>query len=179
MKKEIQELKNCWEELKKVMLPGKSGKITDGLHLGMFSVHGNRIDYMNDCFSKINIMNIEKQIAQTIIDAQKMREESYKIPEGCMFGEYKLDIETCLKTAGEKNGLSSNMWYLLSLAMHWWNDIQLWAENIIAGKNIENEVLTPDDIEAIIHDEGIKPAPEPDGFQEPEDMPESIKTNLF
>ena len=98
-------------------------------------------------------MNTEKAIAQTVVDAQKMHEESYVNPaptEGFSVGEYSLDIETCLKTAGEKNGLSSNMWYLLSLACHWMNDIQLWAEDIIAGRNIEDEMDLP---------EGIKPAP--------------------
>ncbi len=80
--------------------------------------------------------NSEKQIAQTIIDAQKMREASYNKVSGL----YKLDTETCLIAAGKKNKLSPNLWCLLNLAMHWWNDIQLWTEDILAGKNIEEEV---------------------------------------
>lgn len=80
-------------------------------------------------------MNDEKQIAQTILDAQKMREESYTCRDGPQ-GEYKKDIELCLIEAGKKNKLSSNLWSLLNLAMHWWNDIQSWAEDILAGKDI-------------------------------------------
>lgn len=95
-------------------------------------------------------MNEEKKIAQAIFDAQKMREKSY-VPEwkdgeikgvkiNTGFGKYKLTSEECLIAVCKKNGLSSNLWYLLSLATqatHWWNDVQLWAEDILAGKDIE------------------------------------------
>jgi len=89
--------------------------------------------------------NAEKKIAQAILDAQKMWEESYVVEdkglrdiEGDSFGEYKLRIEECL-IATKQQGLSENLWCLLSLAMHWWNDIQLWAEDVLAGKNILEE----------------------------------------
>ncbi len=78
-------------------------------------------------------MNEEKQIAQAIFDAQKMKEDSYNKKTH----EYKHDIEFCLKTTCKNNGVSTNLWALLSLAMHWWNDIQLWAEDILAGRNSE------------------------------------------
>lgn len=77
-------------------------------------------------------MNEEKKIAHVILEAQKMREEGYVEASRT----YKKTIETCLMESCEKHGLSSNLWYLLSLAMHWWNDIQLWAEDILAGKDI-------------------------------------------
>ena len=81
------------------------------------------------------MMNSEKQIAQTVMDAQKMREESWnKITH-----KYDLEIEACLIAAGKENKLSPNLWMLLSLAMHWWNDIQSWAEDILAGKDIKTE----------------------------------------
>lgn len=73
-------------------------------------------------------MNTEKQIAQAILDAQKSREESYECEDGEKFGEYKLELEECFKTACKNNELSPNLWELLNLANHWHNDIQLWAE---------------------------------------------------
>ncbi len=83
--------------------------------------------------------NSEKQIAQTIMDAQKMREESHSEE----LEEYKHDIEYCLIICGKKNKLTPNLWALLSLAMHWWNDTQLWAEDILADRNInENTMIT-------------------------------------
>jgi len=84
-------------------------------------------------------MNEEKQIAQTIIDAQKMHEDSHVASLAEPHGHYQLPLEKCLIIAGEKNGLSQNLWALLNLAMHWWNDIQLWAEDILAGKDIPKE----------------------------------------
>ena len=89
-------------------------------------------------------MNEERKIAQTILDTQKMREESYVsniFADGSDYGEYKRSIEECLIKAGKKNGLSPNLWALLSLAMLWWDDIQLWAEDILAGKDIETGKL--------------------------------------
>ncbi len=80
-------------------------------------------------------MNEEKQIAQAIIDAQKMREDSYIKKTRT----YKQDIESCLIITCKKNDVSPNLWSLLTLAMHWWNDIQLWAEDILAGRDISME----------------------------------------
>lgn len=88
--------------------------------------------------------NFEKQIAQAILDAQKMRDESY-MPDINMdgedtgFGEYAKNIEECLIETCKEQKLSENMWCLLDLAMHWWNDIQLWAEDVLVGKNILEE----------------------------------------
>jgi len=84
-------------------------------------------------------MNKEKKIAQAIMDAIEMREGSYCIPigDGSGIGTYKLQIEECLVASCKKNGLSENLWALLNLAMHWINDIQLWAEDILAGRNVK------------------------------------------
>ncbi len=84
-------------------------------------------------------MNEEKKIAGAILDAQKMREESYQPAidsEGNDFGEYQKDMETCLIEACKQRGLSPNLWALLNLAIHWYNDIQLWAEDVMAGRDV-------------------------------------------
>ncbi len=110
-------------------------------------------------------MNEEKKIAKTILNAQKLHEESYvPAPEtpdtynddGSLkirtdFGSYSKDIETCLIEAGKEQGLSVNLWYLLSLAVHWMNDATAWAEDVLADRNIyellndgnENSDTTP------------------------------------
>ena len=98
-------------------------------------------------------MNDEKKIAQAILDAQKMREESYEVKPGMenmgalteSIGEYKLEIEECLIKTCEEQGLSENLWALLNLAMHWWNDIQLWAEDILADRNVLDQMRTLDE----------------------------------
>ena len=95
-------------------------------------------------------MNEEKKIAQAIIDAQKMREESY-VPDTSILtpsycGEYTKDIETCLIYTCKQRGLSTNLWALLNLAMHWQNDIQLWAEDILAGRDVGADMNCPCDV---------------------------------
>lgn len=95
-------------------------------------------------------MNDEKKIAQAIFDAQKMREDSYvsnweKDPGHrsaglrTNFGEYTKDIDECLITTCKQQGLSPNLWALLNLAMHWWNDMEIWAKDVLASKNILEE----------------------------------------
>ena len=86
----------------------------------------------------------EKQIAHTILDAQKMHEESYSDVPEC---GYTRDWGTCFIDAAEKNKLSPNLWYLLNLANHWHNDTQQWAEDMLAGKQIIDQVIKPEDIE--------------------------------
>ena len=80
-------------------------------------------------------MNEEKKIAQAILDAQKMREKSYNKETG----EYGRDMEECFIISCRCHGLSKNLWALLSLADYCWNVIQLWAEDVLAGKNILEE----------------------------------------
>ncbi len=80
-------------------------------------------------------INTEKQIAQTIVDAMKEYEESYEQENW----SYKKDMMNCLIEAGKKNKISSNLFALLDLAMYWGNDILLWAEDILEGRNIELE----------------------------------------
>jgi len=90
-------------------------------------------------------MSEEKKIAQAILDAQKMHEDSYVVDKfwGDGSGEishHELEIEECLIATCKKHGLSPNLWYLLSLAMHFWNDVQIWANDVLAGKNISDEI---------------------------------------
>jgi len=89
-------------------------------------------------------MNTEKQIAQAIVDAQKMYEESYLYGNGERIGYYTKEMEDCLIATCKKNKLSSNLWALLNLAMHWDNNIQLWAEDVLTDKNILEEMKKED-----------------------------------
>lgn len=88
----------------------------------------------------------EKQIAQAIVDAQKMHEESY-VPNqvhGMECGEHSKEWSECFIEACKKNGLDTSMWYLLDLANHWFNDIDEWAKAILAGKDIFSLFVTFD-----------------------------------
>lgn len=98
----------------------------------------------------------EKQIAQTVLTAQKMREASYSEE----LRDYTLSIESCLIGAGKTHELSDNMWALLTLAIHWWNDIQIWANDVMAGKNILEELDTESKIDA--QERGVSVGPHPD-----------------
>ena len=102
-------------------------------------------------------MNEEKKIAEAILDAQKMREESYVLENGHNHevGAYNLSMEECLIKTCKQQGLSPNLWALLNLAMHWWNDIQLWAEDIMADKNILEEC----EKESAKMDDSLQPSP--------------------
>jgi len=81
-------------------------------------------------------MNDPKQIAQAILDANKMHEESYRSEARNKVGRYTLELEECLTITCKKNDVSPDLWVPLALAMHWWNDLQLWAEDILAGRDI-------------------------------------------
>ena len=81
-------------------------------------------------------MNEEKKIAEAIMDAIKMHEESYCRSIEESIGEYKLQMEECLIISCKKHELSPNLWALLNLAMHWINDIQLWCVDILADKTV-------------------------------------------
>lgn len=85
-------------------------------------------------------MNEEKKIAKALLDAQKMYEENYDEDAGY----YKQDIESCLIITCKKHKLSPNLWALLGLAMHWWNDVQLWAEDVLAGRKVEECIINDD-----------------------------------
>ena len=79
-------------------------------------------------------MNKEKKIAQAILDAQKMYEDSYVIDKfwGGGSGEishYELEIEACFIATCKKHGLSSNLWRLLFVTDC--NAMKHWAENIL------------------------------------------------
>ena len=97
-------------------------------------------------------MNEEKKIAQAIMNAQAVREANYDKASG----EYIIGIEDCLIKACEEQGLSSNLWALLSLAMHWWNDIQLWAEDVLADRDVMDSVITQEKIDRIISKDEVE-----------------------
>ncbi len=80
-------------------------------------------------------MNTEKQIAKALMEAKKLHEESYVCVDE-PFGEYTRCMEDCLQEAFRKEDLSENLWALLNLAVHWWNDVELWCEDILTGKGI-------------------------------------------
>ncbi len=84
-------------------------------------------------------MNDEKKIAQAILDAQKMHKESWVVNSGY----YRLDIGECLVKSCKQNNLSENLWQLLTFAFYWCNDIQDWAENVLAGTNVAGELRKP------------------------------------
>lgn len=114
-------------------------------------------------------MNDEKKIAEAILKAQQLRNDSYNPDHAVTSEGYERSIEDCLMEACKLAGLSKNMWALLGLAMHWWNDIQLWAEDILAGRKVEDgcgntgqkepnliKVITRSSTSDIIsHEEGI------------------------
>ena len=93
-------------------------------------------------------MNEEKKIAEAIMDAMKMHEESYDGKDSpTTIGEYKLDIADCLIATCKANDLSENFWALLNLAMHWSNDLQLWCEDVLADRNILDMMETRDSVD--------------------------------
>lgn len=87
-------------------------------------------------------MNDEKQIAKALLEAKKLHEASYTCADKPL-GEYKRQIETCLIEACKKNGVSTNMWALLNLAIHWWNDAELWCEDILAERTVGWDMEIP------------------------------------
>lgn len=88
----------------------------------------------------------EKQIAEAIQSAQKLHEESYNKEQEM----YELDWESCFITACKEQKLPESIWYVLCLANHWYNDIQLWADTIVAGKDM-NVGMSP----VLMSDESI------------------------
>jgi hypothetical protein len=85
---------------------------------------------------------LEKQIAQTILDAIKIHEASW---DNSGHGKYIKDEYDSFKEAAEKNKIPENLWYVLTLANHWTNDLQNWAEHILKGKNMTEQFFaTPD-----------------------------------
>ena len=84
-----------------------------------------------------------------ILDAAKIHEESWKEGikpgEGFTPGEYTIDLDDSVKTAVKNHGLDEELWYLISLAFHWWNDLIAWAEQVAAGKPVEDLLIDLDD----------------------------------
>lgn len=71
---------------------------------------------------------IQKQIATAIMAAIKEHEASYDSNTWL----YTKDLDECFITACKD--LPTELWYVLSLANHWSNDLQGWCEDILADK---------------------------------------------
>lgn len=84
--------------------------------------------------------NTEKAIAEAIMDALKMHEES---GDG-ETGQYSKTMEECLLRTCAIHSLTGNMWALLNLAMHWVNDIQCWCDDIMAGRDVMDSYIKPE-----------------------------------
>ena len=90
-----------------------------------------------------------KIVAETIILAQKLHEESYVLSCGneChladKFGEYSRTQEDCWFEACKTKELPDDFWYVLHLANHWYNDLQIWAECILVGQTFTEEINEP------------------------------------
>jgi hypothetical protein len=80
---------------------------------------------------------MQKKIALTIKQACKGHEASYDTE----LMEYAKSLETCLQDAAKANELPESLWYMLSLAMHWRNDLNDWADEILKGG--DNYVIKP------------------------------------
>lgn len=99
--------------------------------------------------------DLNKKIAAAIELAQKLHEESYvkQYDSGgeWIAGEYTIEWECCWQRACETQDLPDDLWYILSLANHWYNDIQLWAEEILAGRPWRTQSCEDEDDKAPQH----------------------------
>ena len=79
----------------------------------------------------------ESAVAQAIEQAHKMHEASWVVtrPDTKFgpVGEYTLDDETCFMVTCERLRLPPHLWYVLSLANHWSNDLAAWSESVLVG----------------------------------------------
>jgi hypothetical protein len=94
--------------------------------------------------NKIEIEHV-KQIAQTLIDAVDIRENSYdqKAADEALFeaDEYGAFVdfaqfygkteEEAVSEACKKNGLPEEIEHFIDLSLHWQNDILEWAKEIV------------------------------------------------
>lgn len=74
-------------------------------------------------------MNEEKKIAQAIIKAHKIHENSYDE----VSSEYVSPFGFCFRLACENHRLSPNLYEVLVLANHWYNDLADWAKFVLEG----------------------------------------------
>lgn len=87
-------------------------------------------------------MNAEdvKLVAQVVIKAQDTHEASWTKKSdnnGMECDDYLLDKDDCLKQACDELGLPHGLWYVLSLANYWSNDLRMWADVIVACEDID------------------------------------------
>ena len=85
-----------------------------------------------------------RTIAETIVLAHKLHEESWSEPENTdAFGEHTRSREDCWIEACKTKELPDDLWYVLHLANHWYNDLQVCAECILAGGTFTKEISVP------------------------------------
>ncbi len=89
--------------------------------------------------------DLNKKIAAAIELAHKSHEESYikqfDSANEWVGGDYSISWELCWQRACSAHGLPDNLWYILDLANHCFNDIQGWADQVLSGKPMDsNEV---------------------------------------
>lgn len=79
----------------------------------------------------------DEQIARVIQNARRMHEKSYVKAEGedKRGWEAKRGWENCWQVACKEEKLFGQIWYVLYLANHWPNDLQDWADSVLAGKD--------------------------------------------
>ena len=77
-----------------------------------------------------------KKIAQALLDMVSIHEGSYVPGENDSIGEYSLNFEQSAILATKKNDLQGELWYLLWIMSTYGNDIQWWAGEILAGRDI-------------------------------------------
>lgn len=87
-------------------------------------------------------MNEEKKIAQALMDALKMRDDSYCHDSS----RCTMNITDCLINTCKDQGLSSNLWALLDLGIRWENDVQLWCEDILADRDVKDSMISQEEI---------------------------------
>lgn len=89
--------------------------------------------------------DLNKKIAGAIELAHKLHEQGYvkqyDSEHEWTGGEYTVSWERCWQRACSTYDLPDDLWYILDLANHWHNDIQLWAEEILAGRPWERRAL--------------------------------------
>lgn len=84
--------------------------------------------------------NPNKKVAAAIQLAHLLRERSYVECLNGGIGKYTESDEHCWQQACKDQELPDDLWYVLHLANHWCNDLQWWAEQVLAGKSLESRV---------------------------------------
>ena len=79
-----------------------------------------------------------RQLADVIHAAQRKVEAAWDAKTG----SYKLTTDEATQQAVADAGLEQVLWYPISLAFHWYNDLADWADHVVAGMTNTDEMLT-------------------------------------